>query len=171
LSTAPSPLPDGDGRYRRLPVRRVLALDPWMEPFASPGPEPYKDTEESKAGPVELLIINSEAFTLWTGHFNTLQETVAKFAPSRLITLVRAQHVTFSDFPLLVPRPFQETDPHRLVDCVGLLAHRFLIGTLSFHSNGLGAADGGVQTRSMKIIKDEKAKRRLEGEAGDIILH
>jgi platelet-activating factor acetylhydrolase len=154
----------------RLPVRRVLALDPWMEPFASAGPEPYKDAKEPKIAAPELLVINSEAFTLWAGHFSTLKETVAKFAPSRLITLVRAQHITFSDFPLLVSRRLQGTDPQHLADRVGLLAHRFLTGSLSLQGASLGVEYEGIQTHPMKTVKD-KGRQRLVGEAGDIILH
>lgn len=154
--------------YPVLPIRRVLALDPWMEPLASPGPKP----QDGAAAP-ELLVINSEAFTLWNSHFSTLQTTVRAFPPARLVTLARAQHISFSDFPLVTPSRFQAVDPVRMLGVVNTLAQAFLGGLVKLGEGELGVE--GVKTREMEVILEQdgkgKEKRRLVGEEGDVILH
>jgi platelet-activating factor acetylhydrolase len=150
-----------------------------MDPFPSPGPEPYEDPSgPSPANASELFVINSEGFTLWTGHFKPLQETVKRFSPSRLLTIVRAQHISFSDFPLLVPRRFMDTDAQAMMDRIGLLAERFLEGKLLMNGPRLGVEDEkGLHMREMEVVKDprgngkDKWDLKLVGEPGDIILH
>jgi platelet-activating factor acetylhydrolase len=86
-----------------MPLSHALALDPWLEALPPPGPIPYshpsattstsKSTAvHSKTGPSqpELLVIDSEGFTLWNEHFTRLKSIVKEWAPgggSRLLTL------------------------------------------------------------------------------------
>lgn len=108
-----------------MPVRKVLALDPWLEPLPTPGPVPVLPSESppnhsstdalrsrsdsvrpSLEGttvtesiensipeahlPLErILVINSEAFSLWKDHFTRLTEAVHAWEPKgrRLLTL------------------------------------------------------------------------------------
>lgn len=104
-----SPIAPGGNTYPRIPVRDTLILDPWLEPLPSPGPTPYSGVgqgvthdnatvagdqfngdAEDGSGHIgsRLLVINSEAFTLWTSHFERLKETVKGWGPdAKLVTL------------------------------------------------------------------------------------
>ncbi|THV08375.1 hypothetical protein K435DRAFT_847243 [Dendrothele bispora CBS 962.96] len=97
--------------YKPLPVTHVLILDPWMDPFPSPGPVPITisqkddDTQSTINNKISsgdtngngiihdgtneiprMLVINSEGFTLWTDHFARLEFAVKAFG-AKLITL------------------------------------------------------------------------------------
>lgn len=165
LSSPPSTIPNTQQTYSPLPIRRALALDPWMEPLSSPGPQPKAPNDLAP----ELLVINSEAFTIWESHFASLQSAVRAFAPARLLTLARAQHIAFSDFPLVIPTRFQSVDAARMLRLVDSLSQSFLNGQLRLDSPELPLE--GVPTRKMEITTDEKGKRRLVAEEGDVIVH
>jgi platelet-activating factor acetylhydrolase len=88
-----------------MTLSHALALDPWLEALPLPGPIPYShpsattstiSTSKSTAvhfenGPSqpELLVIDSEGFTLWNDHFTRLKSIVKEWAPGgrRLLTL------------------------------------------------------------------------------------
>ncbi|EPQ52569.1 hypothetical protein GLOTRDRAFT_79681 [Gloeophyllum trabeum ATCC 11539] len=170
LSNPPAPLPHSPDRtYPELPVRKVLALDPWMEPFPSPGPAPRSSAE--------LLVINSEAFTLWNSHFANLQNAVRRFQPGQLVTLVDAQHISFSDFPLLVPTRFLGgVDPRKMLGVVCTIADAFMGGKLKVEDEaGIRILEKeGVKVREMEVVEKEekgKKKRKLMGDPGDVIIH
>lgn len=55
-----------------IPVQKALILDPWLEPLPSPGPIPHQRFDEEPLP--RILVINSEKFTLWKGHFERLIE-------------------------------------------------------------------------------------------------
>ena len=55
-----------------IPVQKALILDPWLEPLPSPGPLPHHRFEEGRLP--NILVINSEKFTLWKDHFERLTE-------------------------------------------------------------------------------------------------
>lgn len=93
----------------RIPVERAVILDPWLEPLAIPGPVPFEfpspptsdsigesgssSLEAATVAPVasmdldtklprpRMLVINSEAFTLWKEHYARLQKVVAEWEP------------------------------------------------------------------------------------------
>jgi platelet-activating factor acetylhydrolase len=70
------------GNMSRIPVKRCIALDPWVEPLPRPAP--------STSGPlprVPILCINSPGFTEWSTHFNRLLEMVKKVDGSFLSLL------------------------------------------------------------------------------------
>ena len=86
-----------------------MILDPWLEPLATPGPVPFENPSPSTSGstgekisssldattvvpaastetemkppPPRMLVINSEAFTLWKDHYARLQKVVAEWEP------------------------------------------------------------------------------------------
>ncbi|KIK67971.1 hypothetical protein GYMLUDRAFT_154871 [Collybiopsis luxurians FD-317 M1] len=111
--------PDGTP-YPRLPVRDTLILDPWLEPLPSPGPTPFSrigiaddnatlvdarlngTSEHDVIGPANvprLLVMNSEAFSLWRTHFERLQGVVKGWgSDAKLVSLVRSAHTSFSDY-------------------------------------------------------------------------
>jgi len=74
-----SPPPDD---LPAIPVKRCIALDPWVEPLPRPTP--------STSGPlprVPILCINSPGFTEWSTHFQRLLEMVKKVDGSFLTLL------------------------------------------------------------------------------------
>ncbi|OCH92195.1 hypothetical protein OBBRIDRAFT_727394 [Obba rivulosa] len=182
LSNPPLQMPGSDARFDALPITHALVLDPWLEPFPSPGPNPHLEATRGPHMP-KILIINSEAFTLWKSHFARLQEVMQTWRESKgdgsgagadLLTLVRAVHVSFSDFGVIVP--FARRDGRRLMDVVGALAVAFL-------EDRLEEALKGMRTREMEVAQVKKfhrrlrkvtfghAKRRLAGDVGDVIVH
>ncbi|KAJ6539521.1 platelet-activating factor acetylhydrolase, isoform II-domain-containing protein [Mycena capillaripes] len=179
LSSAPP-----SNEYPPIPISKALLYDPWLEPLPSPGPTPtasFSEPATSEGAPPEsvlkpngrppeqLLVINSQVFSLWTVHFTRLVDVVNAWEPQgrKLLTLIGSQHHSFSDFPVL---PVVRTKAAAtLIDLTATLSLAYLDGTLD-------AALERVPTRKMeeKIIgkrKDGRPKRTLIGEVGDIIVH
>lgn len=197
--------PPPSSKYSPIPITNALALDPWLEPLASPGPAPYLPNQEPSSLPLEaaldaaahaptarsssdsntvvvtpeipskhphprLLVINSEGFTLWKDHFSRLQSLVAAWEPEgrKLLTVVRSQHISFSDFPLLPL--IRGKAAQRLMTIIGSLSLAFLDGRLE---EGLSECT----TREMKVellkgkTKWGEQKKRLVGELGDVVVH
>ncbi|KAF7332044.1 ATP-dependent Zn protease [Mycena kentingensis (nom. inval.)] len=149
--------------FAPLPISNALVFDPWLEPLPSPGPAPASSFF------VQLLVINSQPFTLWKDHFARLVEIVRHWGPqpARLVTLVGSEHVSFSDFPML---PLvRKTAAETLMDRVSELSVAFLEGSLE---EALGKT---VPTRPMetKIVgkrPDGRPKRTLVGDVGDVVI-
>ncbi|KAG2156227.1 tRNA synthetases class I, catalytic domain-containing protein [Suillus clintonianus] len=124
-----------------IPVHKALILDPWLEPIPSPGPCPPPQGP-GDALP-QLLVINSERFSLWKDHFTRLIDVVQAWEPEkrRVLTILRSQHDSFSDFPLL---PLVSRRAARIVmDRIMELSEAFI--------------DGDVDT-----FVDETATRKME---------
>lgn len=97
-------------------MSKALVLDPWLEPFPAPGPTPYSqynnesvdtllDAEEplssqnssstniasvssnEKLPSPRVLVINSEAFTLWDVHFKRLVEVMSLWDKAKPLTI------------------------------------------------------------------------------------
>ncbi|KAF7967934.1 hypothetical protein HWV62_32517 [Athelia sp. TMB] len=194
LSILANPPP---AQHARIPVTHALALDPWLEPLAAsfPGPLPDEPTLLTDAttstatvndasptvsdaavaqhlkpapqnGQPRMLVLNSEGFTLWTAHFERLRGVVRAWG--RVLTLVRAEHISFSDFPLLPL--LRRARGAALMDRTVELAHAFLGGRVDEVLKGMGA-----RVREMEVVeaagKGGKGKRRLVGEVGDVVVH
>jgi platelet-activating factor acetylhydrolase len=93
------------------------------------------------------------------------------FAPSRLLTILRAQHISFSDFPLVMPQSLQKTDAYLIMDRIALLAERFLNGAISLEGSHVGVEGDGIPVRPATIDLGEDGKQKLVGETGDIVFH
>jgi platelet-activating factor acetylhydrolase len=118
----------------------------------------------------ELLIINSEGFTLWDAQFASLQRCASAFAPSRILTVVKAQHISFSDFPLITPRRFHGgVGGKKVLNGIGTLAEAFLEGQVGLGDPELAVE--GVFTRKMMVEKNAKGENVLLGEVGDVVVH
>ncbi|KAJ7240301.1 platelet-activating factor acetylhydrolase, isoform II-domain-containing protein [Mycena haematopus] len=182
VSSAPPPA------YAPIPVSKVLLYDPWLEPLPSPGSTPIDPSSASSSfsepsssesaslsvlkptgRPEQMLVINSQAFSLWTVHFTRLAEVVKAWDPQgrRLLTLIGSRHASFSDFPML---PVVRTkQAEKLIELTATLTLAFLDGTLD-------AALERVPTKKYeeKIIgkrKDGRPKRTLVGAVGDVVVH
>ena len=178
--------------FAPLPIARAVALDPWLEPLPGPGPAPHRVGRTLAAGaphpPPALLVLNSEFFTLWRDHFARLQGVVRAWdaaAPDAkaeaaaaaggrgaqhawLVTLVRAKHVSFSDFGVVVPFGGYARDARRFLDVICELADAFLGG-------GFEEALGRQSRVEFEVesVEEKKghAKRRIVGGVGDIVVH
>ncbi|KAJ7044522.1 platelet-activating factor acetylhydrolase, isoform II-domain-containing protein [Mycena alexandri] len=174
LSSAPP-----SSAYPALPISKVIMYDPWLEPLPTPttsfsepsttaaGTPPESVLKPDSRSPEQMLVINSQVFSLWKDHFTRLVDVVNAWEPNRrrLLTLVGSQHHSFSDFPVL---PLIRTkSASKLMDLAATLSLAFLDDTLD-------AALERVPTKPMeeKIIgtrKDGRPKRTLVGEVGDIM--
>lgn len=67
----------------RIPVQLAIALDPWVEPL--PAAKPPKQGEDRPEVP--LFIVNSEGFTLWKSHFQSVLK-LAQNAKGALVSVV-----------------------------------------------------------------------------------
>jgi platelet-activating factor acetylhydrolase len=124
--------------------------------------------QDSRSLP-RMLVLNSDRFTLWKDHFERLKDVVEAWEPEgqRVLTLVRAEHASFSDFPLLPI--LRRAGAQIVMDLLSKLSLAFLDGQME-------EALGEVKTRKMEVeiigkLKDGKPKRRLIGEVGEIIIH
>ncbi|KAI0265829.1 platelet-activating factor acetylhydrolase, isoform II-domain-containing protein [Gloeopeniophorella convolvens] len=153
----------------RIPVSHGVALDPWLEPLPAPGPEPFADQETPLQHP-KLMIINAEGFTLWKDHFKRIEDVVPTWPGSSLFTIVGSRHVSFSDFPVMLPMPVRDSTARPIMDVIKTL-------TLSFLDDDLPGAVGKLRTRKLEIESHEprfwtkKVQRKLYGRAGDVVVH
>jgi platelet-activating factor acetylhydrolase len=116
-----------------------------------------------------MLVLNSDRFTLWEDHFERLKGVVEAWEPEgrRVLTLVHAEHSSFSDFPLLPI--LRRNNAQVLMDLLSRLSLAFLDGQMED-----ALRDAKPRKMEVEIIgktKDGKLKRRLVGEVGEIIIH
>ncbi|GAA5898664.1 hypothetical protein JCM6882_000890 [Rhodosporidiobolus microsporus] len=192
------------------PFVRGIALDPWADPippapsspaFSSPtktstrasDPAPTAspgDGEEGGEGgegekvpldvKVPLLVINSEAFTLWRVHYGLVRGIVEAVEGGRgwLMTLIGSIHTSFSDLPLLSPylarRSGARVNPASglttIVEaCREFLAREGADGEILGREVVPGDEEGGRPGEG----KDEQTgeKRVMEGEVGGVRMH
>jgi hypothetical protein len=109
--------------------------------------------------------VHKQYFTLWKSHFISLRKAVARFHPSRVLTMVGAEHTTFSDVPALVPRRFQKTDGRKMLETICHISDTFLKREMSMEGD---LTLEGVKSRDADPAND---KKKLEGEPGDLIIH
>ena len=149
-------------------------MDPWVEPLPSPGVSPYDmvDYTGTSVSP-PLLVINSEGYTVWKENFEPLQGILGMWnrgtgEQPRLVTVVRSQHQSFSDFPLLFSFGKNAQQCLSFLDTFGRLALGFLGGSLDEALDSHAKATGKVTTTT---DKNGKAVSRLVGNAGEIVIH
>lgn len=150
-----------------IPIHKALILDPWLEPIPSPGPCPPPQGP-GDALP-QLLVINSEKFSLWKDHFARLISVVRAWEPEkrRVLTILRSQHESFSDFPLL---PLVSRRPARVVmDRIVELSEAFIDGNVDTFVDQ--AATRKMEIRIVGKKPDGSPQRQLVGEVGDLIAH
>ncbi|KAK2466113.1 hypothetical protein APHAL10511_001755 [Amanita phalloides] len=169
--------------YEYLPTSQALVLDPWLEPLPIPGPMPHSrtgfgggaDSDDFdsdiivKDGSVlpQILVINSETFTLWDEHFSRLQKVVKAWEAERIITLVGSKHQSFSDFGIL---PLINTkEAIKLHERTVSISLAFLDYNLEQHLQEAPIRDMEAVVIGMK--DNGKPKRKLLGNVGDIIVH
>ncbi|KAI0700785.1 platelet-activating factor acetylhydrolase [Cytidiella melzeri] len=192
-------------QFPPIPFTNAIAFDPWIDPLPSPGPAPHAPSVpgEQSSEPPKLLVINSEGFTLWEVHFNRLTEIVEawnnagrqseqagpeqeqesgkinkkRFSGPRasLLTLVRAQHTSFSDFGVLVPFGRYARDGRRFLSLTCDLAVAFLQEKEGRFEEVLGRqrqVEGRVEEINVDKPDSETLwKKRIVGEVGDIVVH
>lgn len=149
-----------------------------MEPLPSPGPSPWKveASLQSSPNPPKLFVINSEGFTLWDDHFDRLKEVVQLWKQhltnpndANLVTILRCQHISFSDFGLLFPFGRRAREGKKFLQTIFDLSGAFL-------DNRLEDTLKHYQLREEKT-EEVKAKnamdwsKRFVGELGDLIKH
>ncbi|KAF9569098.1 hypothetical protein CPC08DRAFT_732375 [Agrocybe pediades] len=184
--------------YRRIPLDKTIILDPWLDPLPSPGPFPVRHdikTEERASSETEvasemdaalpgndlnpkseggshpeMLVINSEAFTLWKDHYARLKEVIAGWHPQggRIMTIVGSEHISFSDFPVL-PTFFQKSTARPIAEIINKLSSSFLTNRLEETLSTLPTTNMDVITVGKKKDKYGSPKRKLAGDPGDII--
>ncbi len=182
LSLLSEPVPSlEEHAFTSIPVRNVIALDPWLEPLPSPGPSPRQvesSLANSSATP-RLLVMNSEGFTFWDEHFPRLQEIVGTWKKAfsdespdnaRLLTLLRGKHAAFSDFSLLVPFGQQARDARKFSDLILDLSIAFLDGRFSEELKNKNVKEEEEECLP-PTKKGEKGKRRYVGGFGDLVVH
>ncbi|KAJ3722398.1 platelet-activating factor acetylhydrolase, isoform II-domain-containing protein [Lentinula raphanica] len=193
--------------YPQIPVRDTLILDPWLEPLPSPGPTPLSDVvddasattvtdqlnqgsggapndktcDPTKHNNPRLLVINSEAFTLWSSHFERLANIVKCWGPNaKLLTLVKSAHTSFSDYHVF---PFIGSNASaQLIDIISDLSIAFLNSLNDDWLSDWLSKDTGsklkidlVHTMPEKIVigkwPDGHNRHRFAGELGQIVHH
>jgi len=207
LSTKPPTHPNYPNAepYPHLPIRDLLILDPWLDPLPSPGPAPFstslvddgatlvstelndndetngvtpKNAKSAGFNRPRLLVITSEAFTLWKTHFERLEGIVKGWGPdSKLVTLVKCAHTSFSDYHVF---PLTGTKSGlRLMDIISQLSVYFL----DSKSEQWSIEEALKDTPAIKVhtkmpgkivigkYKDGRNKHKLDGEVGHVIIH
>ncbi|PWN20035.1 hypothetical protein BCV69DRAFT_283560 [Microstroma glucosiphilum] len=91
-----------------------VALDPWVEPITTSNSSSHRPLQ------APVYVINSESFTIWSEHFSKVKALVKDLQPGSgkseedapkgwIITLAGAEHLSFSDYPSLLPKVFRST--------------------------------------------------------------
>jgi platelet-activating factor acetylhydrolase len=86
--------PPKDPVLAPIPVKRCIALDPWVDPLPIPAPSP-----EGSLPRVPVLCINSPGFSEWTTHFQRLLKMIKKVDGS-FVSLLGASRMSTP------PQPF-----------------------------------------------------------------
>lgn len=149
-----------------IPVHKALILDPWLEPIPSPGPSPPQGPGDTLP---QLLVINSEKFSLWKDHFARLIGVVQAWEPEkrRVLTILRSQHESFSDFPLL---PLVSRRAARIVmDKIMELSEAFIDGSVDTFVDE--TATRKMEIRIVGKKPDGSPQRQFVGEVGELIAH
>lgn len=68
--------------YDPMPIKKAIALDPWLEPIPVPT---KKHDVRSDISP--LLVINAPGFTVWSNHFRRLLGMVKEMDSSLMTVL------------------------------------------------------------------------------------
>lgn len=145
-----------------LPVTHALLLDPWIQPFPSSSPAPCATYRN-----VKMAIINSEQYTLWRTHFERLQRVAKSWNDTPIYTILQSTHMHFCDSP--AAQSGSTALANKVIRIIGNLSMAFLDERmdlcLSEHT-----------TRQMvferaKATPFSKAKGRLAGNFGDIVVH
>ncbi|GAA5922047.1 uncharacterized protein JCM15063_003170 [Sporobolomyces koalae] len=180
---------------RRFGFKKGIALDPWADPIppaadssvsepvssaastlvgseekleTKPSATPALGSDESPPTiPVPLLVINSEAFTLWKPHFylvRNVAKSVENTARSWFFTILGSVHLSFSDIPLVLPSfatPKQATTPAST--SFGLIVETSIEYLKDEYD------DGQYLSREVKQGDEEYVNRRRgEGEKGPL---
>jgi hypothetical protein len=99
-------------------------------------------------------------------------EAATAFAPSRVLSLLRSEHTTFSDIAAITPKRFQSGDGPALLRIFCRLSDAFLKREI--------ALEGPLQLPGLRTIEQMKTedvgvkgkeKRRIVGEEGDVLVH
>ena len=164
-------------------MNKAVVLDPWVEPLPSPVPETSalgSSLQDHPRTPPELLVINSEAYTIWPENFEPLKEILhtwngdSKETPTpkglraRLCTLVRAEHQSFSDFKLLFAWGKKVQEELEFLNTTSELSLAFLDGDFDAALEKRPKASGEIETVGER---DGKKEVRLVGNPGEIIVH
>ncbi|KZW03744.1 hypothetical protein EXIGLDRAFT_599304 [Exidia glandulosa HHB12029] len=158
LSILSSPPLEG---HEPIPFSQALALDPWFEPLATPGPMPSNWTPD-----IPLCVIDSEAFTIWKAHLAWAEELVGAWpAHASFFTFPKSKHETFSDVYCMVP--FQRKKFESIFAGILSLSHAFVEDRLPDAVKQLDAVPLEI------VVEEKKGKttRSLKGAAGQIIIH
>lgn len=175
----------------RLPIRSVVLLDPWLDPLP-----PSDDPKLAEKDLPPSLVINSEGFTLWPDHFSRLAGIERQWGGESQprtcwgTTILRSDHQSFSDFPLLLPSlpglPFASkptTTPESLMATIMRLSEAFLSTGSPTAAEDLagwdGASDeGNVAFDELPRPRNWRGKvqawpnRRISGgKEGDVRVH
>ncbi|KAF9247381.1 platelet-activating factor acetylhydrolase [Melanogaster broomeanus] len=154
-----------------IPVQKALLLDPWLEPIPSPGPIPHHGFREHPLP--RIVVINSENFTLWKDHFERLTDVAGSWEKYqwKLLTVARAQHTSFSDFPIL---PLASRKAARLIlEKILQLSLAFLDAD-SDASSSEAIANSSAKKMEVIVIgqrDDGRPRRQIVGDVGDVIVH
>ncbi|KAG2369618.1 platelet-activating factor acetylhydrolase, isoform II-domain-containing protein [Suillus spraguei] len=150
-----------------IPIHKALILDPWLEPIPSPGPCPPPQGPGDTLP--QLLVINSEKFSLWKDHFARLIDVVQAWEPEkrRLLTILRSQHESFSDFPLLPL--ISRRAAHIVMDRIVELSEAFIDGNVDTFVDE--TATRKMEIRIIGKKPDGSPQRQLVGEVGELIAH
>ncbi|GAA5992039.1 hypothetical protein JCM10908_000709 [Rhodotorula pacifica] len=179
-----------------FPFRKGIALDPWADPIppapssdqlapTESNPAPTTDKKGNGGPPLDivapLLVINSEAFTLWKEHYVLVRDivnAVKRGADRWLMTMVGSIHTSFSDLPLLAPfiarRTGSRVNPQLAISQFVEASHEFLRGEADGPILGAEVKEGDENgTRPGEGEKEAGGKKRtpMEGEVGSMRMH
>jgi len=87
-----------------------------------------------------------------------------------LVTLVRAKHISFSDFGVVVPFGSYAKEGRRFLDIVCELTEAFLGGD-GFEEVLDSQSQVEWKVETVQASKKRGEERRLVGEVGDIVVH
>lgn len=190
LHVLSNPPPDG---LPKLPVRSVLLLDPWLDPLP-----PVDDPRLADTSLPPALFVNSEGFTLWTGHFDRLAAIARQWGGGSTpscwgTTVLRSEHQSFSDFPLLLPTlpglpfataPKTTATPDALLGAIARVSETFLATGSPAGARELAAWDGACDDGHVAVDEtprakgwlrrggeEPKSKRVMRGIEGEVRVH
>ncbi|KZV75126.1 hypothetical protein PENSPDRAFT_600434 [Peniophora sp. CONT] len=155
-----------------IPISHALALDPWID-AESPNPLPHAAIRPYGSEHPQLIVIAAEKMTLWKEHFQKILDVTSGWKGSVTISIVGSSHISFSDFPVMLPWPLRSSTARPILQVINDISLGFIDNRLPDTISHMKVHDLRVLERKRRWYQfwGPKTQPALAGQPGDLVVH